>query len=153
MMDLFATTLAAAGLTPPRDRTIDGRDLLPLLTGNATSPHEALFSVQGRNLSTVRIGNWKLHPRGTPRSDPRQAGWVDPRAPDGRTIFAPVEQYGPAHFPGLKTGDTSSGPALFDLAADPGEQRNVAADHPDVVRRLQARFDEMLTKLTAPAKR
>ncbi|NUQ61524.1 MAG: hypothetical protein HUU20_03485 [Pirellulales bacterium] len=30
---------------------------------------------------------------------------------------------------------------LFDLASDPGEQRNMAADHPDEVCRLKAAFD------------
>jgi hypothetical protein len=31
----------------------------------------------------------------------------------------------------------SIGLSLFDLTSDPGESRNVAADHPDVVARLQ----------------
>jgi uncharacterized sulfatase len=151
MMDLFATTLAAAGIALPPDRPIDGRDILPLFTSDARSPHEALFSVQGRNLRTVRAGRWKLHPAGTPRPDNRRRGWVDPRAPDGLTIFAPAEQFGPEHFPGLSTGDTSSGPALFDLAADPGEQKNVAAENPDVVQRLQGLFAQMATEMTAEA--
>ena len=143
MMDVFATTLATANIALPKDRTIDGRDIRPLLTSGAKSPHAALFSVQGKNLSTVRAGNWKLRPRGTPRPDNRRAGWVDPRAPDDATILAPREQYGPEDFPGVKTGDTSTGPALFDLATDPSEQKNVAADYPDVVARLQALFEEM----------
>jgi hypothetical protein len=42
----------------------------------------------------------------------------------------------------VKTGETSTGPGLFDLATDPSEQKNVAADHPDVVARLQSLFDE-----------
>jgi uncharacterized sulfatase len=142
MMDVFATALAAAGIAAPKDRTIDGRDLMPLLAGDAKSPHEALFSVQGPNLRTVRTGQWKLHPLGTPRSDNRRPGWVDPRAPDGTTILAPPEQYGPADFPGVTTGDTSNGPALFDLEADPSEQKNVAAEHPDVVARLRAMFEK-----------
>jgi uncharacterized sulfatase len=152
MMDLFVTTLTAAGIAVPQDRTIDGRDILPLLTSDAKSPHEALFSVQGKNLSTVRMGPWKLHPRGTPRPDNRRQGWIDPRAPDGLTIFAPPEQYGPEHFPGLTTGDTSTGPALYDLSTDPAEQKNVAAEHPDVVRRLQEQFDKMAAEVAASLK-
>ena len=31
---------------------------------------------------------------------------------------------------------------LFDLEADPSEQRDVADSHPDVVKRLKALFDE-----------
>ncbi|MEX2174228.1 MAG: sulfatase [Pirellulaceae bacterium] len=143
VMDLFATTLVAVGIPLPTDRTIDGRDILPLLTSDAKSPHDALFSVQGKNLRTIRVGPWKLHPKGTPRPDNRQAGWVDPRAPDGTTILAPNEQYQPTDFPGAKTGDTSTGPALFNLASDPAEQRNVAAEHPEIVARLSQRFAEM----------
>ena len=33
MMDVFATALAAAEIQPPKDRVIDGKDLLPLLSG------------------------------------------------------------------------------------------------------------------------
>jgi len=148
-MDIFATALTAAEIAIPKDRPIDGRDLMPVLTSGAKSPHEALFSVQGPNLRTVRAGKWKLHPSGTPRPDNRRPGWVDPRAPDGTTILAPQEQYGPAEFPGIATGDTSTGAALFDLDADPAEQKNVAAEHPDVVGRLKAQFDRMVAERAA----
>jgi arylsulfatase A-like enzyme len=149
MMDLYVTALAAAGIEAPKDRTIDGRDIMPLLTGDAKSPHEALFCVQGKQLMTVRSGRWKLHPRGTPRRDNRPVDWVDPRAPDGKTILAPDEQYTPADFPGVMTGDESTGAALFDLETDPSEQKNVAAQNPEVVRRLQALFDKMLAEQAA----
>ncbi|KAF0288948.1 Steryl-sulfatase [Amphibalanus amphitrite] len=48
LMDLFPTVLNVAGIdvksTPVGDRTLDGRDLTPLLTGRADrSPHEFLF--------------------------------------------------------------------------------------------------------------
>jgi uncharacterized sulfatase len=151
MMDLFATSLAAAGMELPNDRTIDGRSILPLLTSEAKSPHEAIYSVQGKNLSTVRMGQWKLHPRGTPREGNRRQGWVDPRAPDGLTILAPAEQYGPESFPGVMTGESSKGAALFDLSTDPAEQKNVAAEHPDIVMRLQKSFDKMAAEVTAGA--
>lgn len=152
MMDLFATTLTAAGIELPKDRPIDGRNILPLWMSDAKSPHEALFSVQGKNLSTIRVGQWKLHPAGTPRPGNRRPGWADPRAPDGQTIIAPPEQYGPADFPGLTTGDTSTDPALFDLAADPSEQKNVAAQHPEVVERLQSLFGKMKQEMPSESR-
>lgn len=38
---------------------------------------------------------------------------------------------------------------LVDLQADPGEQRDVAAEHPDVVESIQKRMDELSTSLAA----
>jgi arylsulfatase A len=41
--DLLATCLKLAGVAPPQDRIIDGKDILPLLKGEALSPHDALY--------------------------------------------------------------------------------------------------------------
>jgi uncharacterized sulfatase len=143
MMDLFVTALTSTGIALPSDRPIDGRDILPLLKSNAGSPHEALLAVQGEP-RTIRMGPWKLHVRGTPALGFANLGddWVDPRRPNGTTILAQEEQARPSAYPGLKTGDLSREPALFNLDVDPGEQKNVAAEHPDIVARLQARFGE-----------
>jgi uncharacterized sulfatase len=145
MMDLFATALKIAGIEPPKDRVIDGRDILPLFTSAAKSPHEVIFGHQGAQLATVRDARWKLHvlaPRDNFASlDKPGERWIDPRGPDGVTILAPHEQYQPGAHPGLRTGDASKPLQLFDLQADPGEQHDVAAQHPDVVARLKALFD------------
>ena len=61
MMDVFATVLKATGAALPDDRVLDGRDILPLLTGDALSPHEAVFGHRGSRLATVRDARWKLH--------------------------------------------------------------------------------------------
>src|SRR5262245_39378669 len=43
-MDVCSTSLAAAGIDAPRDRKIDGTNLLPFLDGKAQGrPHEHLF--------------------------------------------------------------------------------------------------------------
>ncbi|MEJ7640423.1 MAG: sulfatase [Singulisphaera sp.] len=150
-MDLFATSLAAAGVAPPDGRVIDGKDLLPLLEGHGKGPHEVVFGHQGARLATVRDARWKLHvlpPRD--RRDPSTGGrWIDPRGPDGVTILAPYEQSSPTDYPGLRTGDESKAMSLFDLTNDPGEQRDVAAAHPEVVARLKARFDAMSKEVPA----
>jgi arylsulfatase A-like enzyme len=144
MMDWFPTALAAAGVPVPSEPKLDGRNLLPMLTAKAKSPHEALLAVQGEP-RTIRMGDWKLHVRGTPGLGFESLGedWVDPRRPNGSTILAPEEQPRPSAFPGLKTGDRSTAPALFHLGNDPSEQHDVAAEHPDVVQQLQAKFAEL----------
>jgi len=71
----------------------------------------------------------------------RPLDWIDPRGPDGVTILAPYEQVRPDSYPGLLTGDAARDMMLFDLQQDPGEQQDVAAEHPEVVRRLTADYN------------
>ncbi|MDA1049028.1 MAG: sulfatase [Planctomycetota bacterium] len=147
MMDLFATVLKAAGIAPPADRVIDGRDIMPLLTGDAASPHSAVFGQQAARLASVRDDRWKLFvlpPRDNFLSlNKSGARWIDPRGPDGVTILAPYEQYQPGDHPGLHSGDESKPLQLFDLKADPGEQQDVAAQHSEIVARMKTLYDEM----------
>jgi arylsulfatase A-like enzyme len=146
-MDLFSTALAAAEVKPPADRVIDGRDLLPMLNGNAKSPHKAIVGAQGNRLACVQDGHWKLHvlpPRdqfmllNKPGSTER---WIDPRTPDGVTIIAPFEQYQPTDHPGSRSGDAPKAMQLFDLQSDFREEHDVSAKNPEVVARLKAAFD------------
>lgn len=151
MMDLFATILDTTGAKMPDDRVVDGRSLLPMLTG-AASPHEVIFGTQADKLANVRDSRWKLHvlPAKEIGLKPGPDGrWRDPRAPDGVTILAPYEQYGLDAHPGLTTGDKAAAMQLFDLANDPGEQQDVAAEHPEVVARLKAKYDAMLKDVPA----
>ncbi len=117
-MDLLPTLAGLAGAALPPDRTLDGRDLWPLLSGapGARSPHEAFYYYWGCELRAVRSGPWKLHfPHTYPHPDPPGAD-----GQPGRYTQLPI------------------GPALFHLEDDPGESRDVAAAHPEVVRRLEA---------------
>jgi len=59
-LDLFATCLSVAGVPLPGDRVIDGKNLLPVLRGEAPSPHKALYYYKGRRLLGVRQGKWKV---------------------------------------------------------------------------------------------
>jgi arylsulfatase A-like enzyme len=61
-MDLYPTLAALAGASVPADRTIDGRDITALLTGESDeSPHECFAYYRGENLEAIRAGRWKLH--------------------------------------------------------------------------------------------
>jgi arylsulfatase A-like enzyme len=116
-MDLLPTLAKLAGAEPPADRRIDGRDIWPLLSGapGARTPHEAFYYYWGRELQAVRSGPWKLHFPHT---------WPKPSPPgrDGR----------PGRYAQFEIGR-----ALFNLESDLGETRDLAAGHPDVVRRLE----------------
>jgi uncharacterized sulfatase len=153
MMDLFATALAAAKIDLPAGRVIDGRDIMPLFTSDARSPHEAILGAQGARIATIRDARWKLHvlpPRDNFMAlDKPGERWIDPRGPDGVTILAPYEQFQPSEHPGLRTGDPPRAMQLFDLQSDPGEQHEVAAQHPDVVSRLKRLFDAASADLVA----
>jgi uncharacterized sulfatase len=148
MMDLFTTTLVAAGVARPSDRIIDGKDIMPLLTSDARSPHQAILGQQGANLVAVRDERFKLHVLPAQERAGIEPGrpWVDPRGPDGVTILAPCEQYGPEQYPGLRTGDPAAAMSLYDLQNDPGEQHNVADQYPEIVTRLKALFDRAGTQ-------
>jgi arylsulfatase A-like enzyme len=153
MMDLFATALNVAGVAPPKERVIDGRDILPLFTSDAKSPHAVIFGQLAAKLATVRDARWKLHvlKPGIGLVARYQPGdhMKDSRAPDGVSILAPYEQATPDQLPGLMTGDAPGAMQLFDLQNDPGEQHDVAAQHSDIVERLKKAFDEMSTQLQA----
>lgn len=149
---MLPTLLAAAGVPVPADRVIDGRDILPMLAGGADSPHEAIFAMGGPNLKTICTGRWKLHVRVPGKWPSFSDDWVDPRGPDGVTILAPYEQARPSEYPGLRTGDPQQKMMLFDLESDPSEQHNVAAEHPEVVKRLARLFEKMLAQFPEKAK-
>jgi arylsulfatase A len=104
------------------ERKIDGKNIWPLMSGkaDAKSPHETYVLMHGPG--TVRSGKWKYYPwkEGTKR----QRGDLKRKPSDH-----PVQ--------------------LYDTVADIGETRNVAAEHPDVVERLQKAYDEHVAEVSA----
>jgi arylsulfatase A len=57
--DLFATCLQLAGIPLPEDRIIDGKDILPLLKGEVSSPHDRFFYYDIRTPVAIRYQHWK----------------------------------------------------------------------------------------------
>jgi arylsulfatase A-like enzyme len=117
-MDLLPTLAKLAGTSAPSDRIIDGKDIWPLITARsgAKTPHEAYYYYWNKNLQAVRSGNWKLH---------FAHDYIHPDPP------------GHGGEPG-KTVTLKIGMSLFDLKHDVHEQHDVAAEHPEVVRRLES---------------
>jgi arylsulfatase A-like enzyme/glucose/arabinose dehydrogenase len=142
-MDLCETLAALAGAEPV-DRRTDGIDVRPLLRGvpDARGRDTFLF-YSGTELHAVRAGRWKLHlphdfltVAAEPGRDgkPSNFGRMEPEsmAESGVRGIASRHGYRVASLPR----------SLYDLAADPGETRNVVADHPEVVARLEALVEE-----------
>jgi arylsulfatase A-like enzyme len=114
VMDVFSTSLAVAGVEVLRN--IDGVDLMPHLTGAKESPpHAQLCWIYNDHKE------WRIPGRDTNLARPLRAI----REGDWKLVIE---------------GDHA--PELYALAADPGEARNVAADHPEVVKRLGSKFRE-----------
>ena len=110
-MDLLPTFALLAGGRPPADRIIDGHDIRPLVLGepNAKSPYEAFYYYYMDQLQAIRSGPWKL--------------------------FLPLENIN--RHPHFKKGQKAT-PLLFNVVEDIASAKNVADEHPEVVRRLTA---------------
>jgi len=112
LVDMMATFAAVAGQALPADAGPDSFNVLPALVGE---PHDKpvrdhlVIQTNGTNSLAIRKGPWKLIPGN----------------PGGGYSKAKGEGKGP-----------TPGPQLFNLAADLAETRNVAADHPEVVKDL-----------------
>ncbi len=116
-MDILPTLASIAGAKLPTDRTIDGRDIAPLIHNKnpETVPERPFFYYQHTHLQAVRSGKWKLH---LPR--PANPPWTPNWAPhiDPADVFEITE------------------PLLYNLETDIAEAKNIAAENPKVVKRL-----------------
>ena len=125
VMDFYPTFASLAGAALPKDRVIDGKDVLPVLEcrRGAKSPHERFYYYsKGGELEAVRAGSMKLRlAKGAGRG---------------------------------KAKGSAGAAELYDLGADVGEARDLAAERPDVVRALtgeMAAFDAELVRASRPA--
>lgn len=123
-IDVLPTVAHLIGAALP-DHKIDGRNIWPLIAGDAgaRSPHDAYYFYYGRELQAIRSGRWKLHfPHGYATLSGRKGG-------RGGT---------PAKYDQARIALS-----LFDLEKDAGETTDVKDANPDVVARLQSLGDLM----------
>jgi arylsulfatase A len=131
-IDMLPTLAHLTGGKVPDDRTLDGRNIWPLMEGaaGAKSPHEAYILVHGGRVA-VRSGPWKFYP--WPEGSDRRRPKNQPPQP----VKGPPVQ-------------------LYDIANDIAETTNVAEQHPEVVERLKAAaraFQEELKQNRRPVGR
>jgi arylsulfatase A-like enzyme len=114
LTDLLATFAAVVGAPLPADAGQDSYDILPaMLNPGLEEPiREATVHHSGNGLFAIRQGPWKLIPG------------------LGSGGFTAPQQVAPQ--PGRPEGQ------LYHLDQDPGEQKNLWAEHPEIVERLSA---------------
>jgi arylsulfatase A-like enzyme len=120
-LDLHTTALAAAGVEVKPEWKLDGVNLLPFLSGERSgAPHDALYWRFGQQMA-IRAGDYKLV-----RYDSNADTLTGARN-------QPV-----------------TAAKLYNLAADIGETKDLAADQPDKLKELQSKWDAWNATLAAP---
>jgi len=120
-IDILPTVARLVGAELPQHR-IDGLDIWPLLSGNpkAKNPHDAyFFYYEDNQLQSVMSGPWKLQLPHTYRTLAGQPGGRDGK---------------PAPYQQRKLEQSE----LYNLESDISEATNLAGQHPDTVKRLEA---------------
>jgi arylsulfatase A-like enzyme len=124
IVDWYPTLLTLAGANLKQDLPLDGRDCWPVITQNATSPHDAILINASPRNGALRVGDWKLVVNGSRADSDEGDARPNRREPDE------VE--------------------LFNLAEDPSEKKNLAADHPQKVVELRAKYESLAVQQVAP---
>jgi len=128
-IDLLPTFAKLTGAALPQDRVLDGRDITSLMFQADAPPvrDTHLYFTGGAVIGAIRQGDWKLF-----LTSPTK-----PKAGKGKGGKAAPKS------------DEVSALALFDLAQDPAETTNVAAQHPEVVAKLRVLAQEREQEIQA----
>ncbi len=123
-LDILPTALAAAGVEARPDSRLDGVNLLPYLAGETgAAPHEDLYWRMGEQMA-LRRGDWKLvrYDQAADRSDTRSVA--------SEVKVTPLR--------------------LYDLAKDPGERHDLAAEHREKLEELRSAWQAWDGQLARP---
>ena len=122
-VDWYPTLLKLAGGSLEQNLPIDGKDIWPVITAGAKSPHDALLLCGTRpQVRAIRNGDWKLL-TGASERDAEQS-------PENSVFTDHVE--------------------LFNLTNDIGEQHNLAGTNPDKVKELLKKLDDFMKDAVVP---
>jgi len=132
IVDLYPTLLKLGGASLEQKLPLDGKDIWPVLTEGKRSPHEDILFNVTPTKGALRMGDWKLVVGGN-LQDPEENAAKKAKKKDKQAGADGVE--------------------LFNLAADPSEKMNVAAQHPERVRELRGRLDAYARQAVPPKAR
>ena len=128
-IDLGATFEAILGNNPLGENKsklfLDSQNIFPSWIKPSSEGREYMVQSAGHHVLALRHKNWKYVPAGTPMRDGLNGG-------------------------GAQITKAPEGGALFDLAKDPGETKNVAAQHPEICKELKDQLDAI--KAAGPRK-
>lgn len=129
MMDIFPTVARLCGGSLP-SKPLDGIDIWPMLSGQKESiEREMLLYFDNWDLQCARWMNWKLHV-----------------ARHNTAAYAPAPPGGRINYP-------LPHPELYNLANDPDESYDCAAESQQIVAKMRARIDELLKGFPEPVQR
>src|SRR5690606_23812166 len=112
---------------------LDGRDAWPAIASGAASPHDAILYNTTPYNGAIRMGDWKLVSNG-------QIGETEGPAQDTAARAKKKK----------KKAAAGKQDELFNLAEDPNEKTNVAAQHPEKVTELKARLAQFAAEAAEP---
>lgn len=121
MVDWYPTLVTLAGGKLAQKHPLDGRDAWPTIAQGKPSPHDAILLNTAPFNGAIRMGDWKLVHNGHIGSNDLK-----------------------------KKRETAQEIELFNLAADPYEKTNLAAQHPEKVKELRARLEAFAREAVAP---
>jgi len=121
LLDFMATAADILGQKVPETAAEDSVSFLPYLYGETEKPlREAIVHHSINGSFSIRQGNWKLE------LCRDSGGWSDPKPMNPKTKAKAVLDAAAA-LPAIQ---------LYDLSTDIAEQKNVQAEHPEIVQRL-----------------
>jgi len=155
--DWLPTLCAAAGVCPPRDRVMDGVNILPVLQGETEAAPPRRFWQWNRYTPVVscnaamRDGPWKLVRPVIP-----EAMFT---SPEEMAMDRELEMH-PDRFRDIlrtpepeRTLSPPPPPELYNIDEDPGETRNLAEQHPDRVRKMLVEIERWFEDVEADRRR
>ena len=132
-IDVLPTLAGLAGATLPEGQ-VEGRSLLPLLEGKTDGWEDRyLFNhicrwPTGANPEDFRDVNFSVRNQKYRYVAAAAGGGKGKRKKGGPASAAPI------------------GPELYDMEADPGQTKNIIADHPDITAQMKAAFNQYWTE-------
>ena len=146
-VDLYPTVLKLAGAKLEQPLAIDGLDAWDAISAGAAMPARAILLNATPANGAIRSGDWKLI------IDDRAAGDATAAADDGAaagksgSARRQARQQAVAKADGIGARATMK---LFNLARDPGESTDLAAEHPEKVKQLRAAYDQLAAQAIPP---